>query len=491
MRRHPHLIEIAVWPWLERLSLATGKRLTLGSVPDREWDRLSALGFDIVYLMGVWHRSAIGRQIARSEPSLFASYDDALPDWELTDVVGSPFCVQQYAPDPRVGTFDDLDRVRRALHARHMRLVLDFVANHTAFDHPWIATHPHRYVAGSLAQFRAAPSGFRVVEAGDPPEPRCIACARDPHFPPWTDVAQLNYFETDTRAAMLGELRAIAEHCDGVRCDMTMLILDDVFLRTWGAFTGASDPPGEFWSEARRALPDLLLIGEAYWDLEPRLQQLGFSFTYDKRFSDRLLHGTAAAVREHLRAPAAYQDRSARFLENHDEPRSYAVLGPARLEAAAVVGATVPGLRFYYDGQLEGRRRRSPVQLRRWAEESEHPELTRFYERLLQHANEPVFHDGEWTLLEIGPAGDDTYDQLVAYCWRLGDAMRVVVANLGTADAQGQVQIGAELPGRSEQLRFTDRVREGRHAYERAALAAHGLYVKLGPGRAHLFAVTS
>ena len=489
MRRHPHLIEIAAWPWLERLSVAAGKRLTLGSVPDREWDRLAALGFDIVYLMGVWSRSTVGRQIARSYPALFSEYDAALPDWELSDIVGSPFCVRSYTPDPRVGTFEELDRAREKLHARHMSLVLDFVANHTAFDHPWITTHPHRYVSASLEQYRRAPADFRVVEAGDPPEPRCIACGRDPHFPPWTDVAQLNYFETDTREAMLDELRAIAKHCDGVRCDMTMLILDDVFLKTWGALTGTSDPPGEFWSEARGELPDLLLIGEAYWDLERRLQRLGFSFTYDKRFTDRLLRGTAASLREHLQAPADFQERSARFLENHDEPRSYAVLGPARIEAAAVLGATVPGLRFYYDGQLEGRLRRAPVQLCRWGEESEHPELTRFYERLLKSANEPVFHDGEWTLLEIAPSGDDTHEGLVAYAWRLAEEMRVIVANLGTAEAQGHVRISAKLPGTSPQLIFTDRLREGRHPWPRAALAERGLYVKLLPGRAHLFAV--
>ena len=62
---------------------------------------------------------------------------------------------------------------------------------------------------------------------------RFIACGRDPFFPPWRDVAQLNYFNPATREAMIGVLTTIAQHCDGVRCDMAMLVLNDVFAQTW------------------------------------------------------------------------------------------------------------------------------------------------------------------------------------------------------------------------------------------------------------------
>src|SRR5207302_2663995 len=138
-------------------------------------------------------------------------------------------------PDPRIGTWDDVDAVREKLRARGMGVVVDFVANHTGRDFPWIQTHPDRYVrdAGGIAQ------------------------GRDPFFPPCTDTAQLDYFNPDTRSAMIAELGTISRHVDGVRCDMAMLALNDVFARTWGSLVGPA-PPGEFWTDARAAVPDLL-----------------------------------------------------------------------------------------------------------------------------------------------------------------------------------------------------------------------------------------
>ena len=101
-----------------------------------------------------------------------------------------------------------------------MALVLDFVPNHTGFDHQWVRTHPEYYVQGTLDNYRAEPTLFHPVEDADGSAVRFIACGRDPFFPPWRDVAQLNYFNPATRDAMIGVLTSIAQHCDGVRCDM-------------------------------------------------------------------------------------------------------------------------------------------------------------------------------------------------------------------------------------------------------------------------------
>src|SRR5262249_27670385 len=151
----------------------------------------------------------------------------AVPTWRAADVVGSPYSVMAYEPDPRVGTWAELDQVRKALHSRGMRLMVDFIANHTGFDHPWVRDHPNRYVNAPEQVFRRNPSAFRPVELATG-EVRFVACGRDPYFPPWTDVGQLNYFNPDTRAALIGALKNIAQHADGVRCDMAMLALSDV-----------------------------------------------------------------------------------------------------------------------------------------------------------------------------------------------------------------------------------------------------------------------
>jgi hypothetical protein len=371
-----------------------------------------------------------------------------------------------------------------------MRLILDFVPNHTGFDHSWIREHGDRYVNGTLDDFRADPPAFRYVEAAS--GGRYIARGRDPHFAPWSDVAQLDYFNPETRAAMIVQLQAIGEHCDGVRCDMAMLVLNDVFARTWGHLVRRPPPPGEFWSDAIPRLPAFIFLAEVYWDLEWRLQELGFSFTYDKRLRDRLLRENAASVLGHLQADLEYQSHLARFLENHDEPRSLEEFGPRRLEAAATTCGTLPGMRFYFDGQLEGHRLRAPVQLARWLDEPREPEIEQLYARLLTATADPVFHEGDWALLEIAPTGDDTSSELIAWRWRLGDTLRVVVVNNSTSPATGHVRVAGELSaGGPARLMFADVIGGGRYPWDRATLLARGLYVRLDGGRAHLFEVSS
>jgi hypothetical protein len=487
MRPHPHLLEVSAWPWLERLSRDVRRQLTLADIPGRVWDEMASLGFDILYLMGVWRRSPTGRLMARTDPSLQAEYDRALPDWRVGDVPGSPYSIEAYEPDDRMGGWRGLDAARHALHARGMRLVVDFVPNHLGFDHAWISEHPERFVLGTPSDQRDSADDFRPVERGD--EVHFVARGRDPYFPAWRDVAQLNYFNPDTRVAMIGVLREIAGHADGVRCDMAMLALNEVFERTWRRVLREKwpRPEGEFWPEATRAVPDLLYLAEVYWDLEWTLQQQGFHFTYDKRLLDRLHGAPARQVREHLQAEPAYRDRLARFLENHDEPRSAATLN-GRLPAAAAMLATLPGMRFFFDGQLDGARIKPPVQLGRWRDEPVDRAIRALYGRILRAADEDLFHYGEWKLLDVAPAGDRTSEDLIAYRWRLDDAWALTVANLGERPVQGHVAVAGEF-SRGTSFDFEDCVSEETYRWRREDIEARGLFVRLAPGAAHVMFV--
>jgi len=485
MRAHPHLLEISAWPWLERLSRDAGRRLTLEDVPSREWDRIAADGFDLLYLMGVWRRSPIGRLIAQTDSGLVAEYDRVLPGWTPADVPGSPFCVQAYEPDDRMGGWTGLDAARRELRARGLGLIVDFVPNHTAFDHDWITTHTDRYVLGSEDDYRASPSEFRQVSGGV-----YVACGRDPYFPPWTDVAQLNYFNPGTRAAMRETLRTIAAHCDGVRCDMAMLNLNDVFGRTWNRLLHGEwpEPPDEFWPAAIGAVPGLTYLAEVYWGLEGTLLEQGFAFAYDKRLLDCLRSADAGAcVRHLLSAGPRHRPRLARFLENHDEPRS-AVSLAGRLQAGAALVATLPGMRFFFDGQFEGRRVKTPVQLGRWPAEPVSEEARALYDRVLRFASGSLLHDGDWALLPVTSSGDHTFWDVVACRWRSGTDLAVIVANAGPCQAQALVAIAGDLfPGAT--FDFEDALTDARYRRTRESLEAPGLYVRLEPGGAHLFHV--
>jgi alpha amylase-like protein len=514
--QHPHLLEISAWPWLERLGSDRGQTRVrpvsdqgqtgvrpgsdpprrrprvgdggLGDVPSAEWDRIAAAGFDYVFLMGVWRRSPLGREIARTHPGLRTEYDRVLPGWTSGDVPGSPYCIAAYEPDDRMGGWDGLDAARRALADRGIRLMLDFVPNHTAFDHSWIRHHPERYVTATEDDFHRSPSDFRKVDTIH--GTTIIACARDPYFPPWTDVAQLNYFNPDTRAAMRATLRTIAEHCDAVRCDMAMLVLNDVFDSTWRRLLRDSWPPlaRDFWVEATRDLPNLEYVAEVYWNLEARLLDEGFTFAYDKRLLDGLhARDAASIVRDVLAAPAPPPQRLARFIENHDEPRSAAHLSRCVPAAAALV-ATAPGLRFFFDGQLEGRRIRAPVQLGRWPDEPVDDAIRQMYTRTLQFARAPLLHDGEWRLLHLTGAGDHSFNDIVAYRWRLGEALAVVALNFGGSASQAHVWISDDLP-RGREFDFVDARDGARYRWSRESLLTTGLYVRLEAGAAHLFNV--
>jgi hypothetical protein len=481
--KNPHLFEICAWPWLKRISARENRRVTLDNVPAADWDAIAAHGFTQVFLMGVWRRSVLGRELARQDAALRADYDRALPGWNEGDVVGSPYCISEYVPDPWMGGWPALEAARRELNSRGISLILDFVPNHTALDHPWTREHPERYVLGSEDDLRAAPGDFRRLGAS------IIALGRDPGFPPWRDVAQLNYFNPDTRHAMAAELRSIGSHCDGVRCDMAMLLLNDVFDRTWRGILRARwpRPVEEFWPAVIPALPEMLFLAEVYWDLEWSLQQQGFHYTYDKRLLDRLYSSSPGHVRGHLHAELAYSERLARFLENHDEPRSATALA-SRLPAAAALFATLPGMRFYFDGQLHGRRTRFPVQLGRWAEEPVDTRLATIYERLLQTTARPLFHAGEWKLIEVSTAGDDSFADLIAHRWRLDDRMALIVANLGEGVATGHVPAIADLP-RAEAYDFVDELNTVSFHRTRRSLDVRGLYVRLEPAQAHVFIV--
>lgn len=490
-RQHPHLYEINTWVWLNELTRKAKGTIRLGDVQDQEWDAIHQKGFDGIWLMGIWERSPQSRQIARSHPDLRKEYDEALPDWQESDVVGSPYSIRAYRPDPELASWGELTKLLEKLHDRGMKLILDFVSNHTALDHEWIIQHPEYYIQGTSKDVMDSPSGFFPVETSE--GIRYLAHGKDPNFPAWTDTAQLNYFNPDTREALLRELHNISKYCDGVRCDMAMLVLNEVFAQTWGKHVqGMAFPSQEFWEEAIAHLPDFMWIAEVYWGREWVFQQLGFQFTYDKGLYDRLRQASPQEVMLHLQANAAFQNKLVRFLENHDEARSAVVFESGRLSAVGVLVATLPGMRLYHQGQLTGKRIRTPVQLCRAHEESPDDTVAAYYDRILAITNEEVFHVGEWLLLTMDSAGDDSFNNLIAYQWKSNQDWKLIVVNISAFLSQGAIQVQKEPEMGLHRLsfcalydQFTDQVYE----VSREELMQQGLNVRLDPFGFHIFSL--
>ena len=128
----PSIYEINTWVWLGELTRKYSTLVALDNVPPAEWDALAQWGFDAVWLMGVWERSPEGARIAREHTGLQADYRRALPDYTGEDVIGSPYCIRRYEVDLWLGGREGLAVARKALADRGMKLLLDFVPNHTA-----------------------------------------------------------------------------------------------------------------------------------------------------------------------------------------------------------------------------------------------------------------------------------------------------------------------------------------------------------------------
>jgi hypothetical protein len=482
--RNPRVYEINTWVWLSELSTKTKAPVDLSSVPSAEWDAIASLGFDTVWLMGVWERSPAGIAIANQNSNLLADFRRALPDFRPGDNVGSAYCVRQYVVDQHLGGAKGLDVARKELAKRGLRLILDFVPNHVAPDHPWVSQHPEFFIHGTSDDLRADPVSYTEIGG------TVFACGRDPYFPAWPDVLQLNAFQPTLRAGVVKTLSDIAGQCDGVRCDMSMLVINAIFERTWGGRAGQR-PEVEYWAEVipavKKAHPDCLFIAEAYWDLEWELQQQGLDFCYDKRLYDRLEHNNAESVRLHLCADLAYQEKLLRFIENHDEPRAAATFSTAKEKVDAVITSTLPGARLFHEGQLEGRKVRLPVFLGRRPVEPVDNELRDFYVRLLAAINDPVIRDGQWNLCErTGWPDNLSYQNVVAWSWNKGDDRYLIVVNLSESAAQARVEVNWENLGGSA-WRLTDPLSGA--DYERSGddVLSSGLYVDLGPWGCHFF----
>ncbi len=409
IRKHPLLYQVNTRIFLKNLSDQLGHHATLENIPDNQLDQWAEQGFDWIWLLGVWQTGTAGQIVSRNLAQNRKSFKELLPDLQDNDITGSCFSISNYVVHSDFGGNTALAKLRTRMHKRGLRLMLDFVPNHTAPDHPWTTDAPAFYIQGSEENLVAKPQNYIRMNN------HIFAYGRDPYFDGWSDTLQLNYGNPDVQIAMSNELLNIASLCEGVRCDMAMLIEEDIFEKTWG------QRPEPFWPDAINAVkkkhPEFCFMAEVYWDREWALQQQGFDYTYDKRLYDRLLQHNSRPIYEHLTAVLDFQNKLARFLENHDELRAAEAIPPERYKAAAVITYCTPGLRFFHQGQLEGYTKHISVHLGRGPKEATDHEFRSFYKKLLSVLKNKALHEGSWQIIRDNP---------IVFSWTYSDQTAVV-----------------------------------------------------------------
>ncbi len=482
--KHPKILEINTWPWLNSLSEIYSVPIKLNNFPVEVLENEFKY-FDVIWLMGVWERSPQGRDIAIDHPDLQEEYRNALKDFNKDDVVGSPYSVHYYRVDNHLGGNDGLASFREKLKDHEQLLILDYVPNHVAVDHMWTLLKSDVFIKGTAEDLISHPNEFfNVVD-------QVYANGKDPYFPSWTDTIQINAFSSEAREKSIFTLLEIAEQCDGVRCDMAMLMTNKVFSQTWGERAGAF-PEKEFWVEVidsvRTKFPNFKFLAEVYWDMEWELQQQGFDFCYDKLLYDRLIHDNASFIREHLQAEWDYQRKLVRFIENHDEKRAIEVFGEAKSKAAAILALTLPGAKLVHEGQTSGYKIKLPVQLGRRLIEEKNPDFTIFYRALLKAAPGREFGAAKWSLCRVDQVSGENHSSinLIAYLWQVNEQYQLTVVNFSPYHSQGHVRVDGIQYGNNA-WNFNDLLAQKTYTYTGELLRFYGLYIDLLPWNGHIF----
>jgi len=433
----PVIYEINTAIWLKELRQKYQKRINLTNIPAREYDELASLGFNAIWLMGVWKRSTAGLAIAKEHDGIMKDLREALPDLEDEDIIGSPYCIRDYHVDTRFGGDKGLANARKELKNRGMKLILDFVPNHVAPDHPWTKSNPEFFIKGTKKEMDSRPEEFYQVGKN------IYARARDPFYPPWPDVLQLNVFNEKLIDTLTETLKSIADQCDGIRCDMAMLVMKDIFAKTW-TNKAKPVPKKDFWNyvipSIKKKHPDFVFIAESYWDTEPALLKQGFDYCYDKKYCDFLKEGAEKSA-NHLTEMAPHQQHLLRFLENHDEHRAAYDNSPEKNKALAMASLSVPGAKLFHEGQLSGRTVKVPVFLSRRQAEVENRELMLFYRQLLKILKFDALRLGEWSTCEVSGWHDNQSCQnLLAWEWVHENEKLMIVINLSDQPAQAHLK---------------------------------------------------
>lgn len=445
------LYEIHTATFLNKLSRKYDRRITLGSIPEEEIQRLINLGINCIWLMGVWTRSNTARDIALNDQQFISEIENSLPDFRQEDLIGSAYSIAAYQVDERFGTEDELQALRKRLNDLGIKLILDFVPNHVAFDHVWVEQNDDYFIKATEEDMEYNPEGYVKLNG------QIYAKGKDPTFPAWSDVVQLNALSESYRNESVKTINQIASLCDGVRCDMAMLMLNHIFANTWKSMAGEV-PKKEYWQEVisqiKQKYPLFCFIAEAYWDTEEELVSLGFDFCYDKQLYDYLLEGYGSSVSKYIAQTISTRKQFVSFTENHDEARVSTVLSDKQALAAFAVVLSLPGIVLIHDGQLEGFRLKIPVHVNNISSEEVNDSLYSQQKYLLERFKQ-LGRWNDWQLL------DSDSDEMLAFIIYGANSGLLVLVNYSSSSSYPHIYTDSPLPFKDQSSKEITNLKNG------------------------------
>lgn len=475
------LLEITTRPYLYGLSQKLGRQITtFKDIPETEFQSWKEKGFEWVWFMGVWQIGEYGPQHDRTDPGLKKSFDTVLPGWTNDDVIGSPYSITEYKLNKQLGTEEDLKWLREKLHSYGMKLMLDFVPNHSACDAPTITSKLNFYVR--------CPQGQSIDPAKYMSNGIAYGCGI--WCAPWTDVAQYNYADAEFRQHQIDVLKYIASLADGCRCDMAHLIINDEFWNYWQtqlSSWGYSKPSTEFWADAISAVkavyPNFKFMAESYGDVLSKLHSFGFDWAYDKDPLDKIYSHDVKGYQQYVaNHNLDFFSKTAHFTENHDEPRAIDKFwnwNPAA-DCATATLLTLPGLRFFNQDQWLGYKNKIDVHLRRAVSENPRSDVFSFYTQLFKVLDTDALKNGQFTQLWV--SGSDT---IPAWKWVSGNQHILVVANFNENTSGGSVVL-SDAPG-SGNIDVKELMSGTTYQRDAQTLRTSGLYVVLSQYQVQVF----
>ncbi|MCC5813662.1 MAG: alpha-amylase [Leptospira sp.] len=455
---------------------------------------------DYLWTMGIWQNSPSSVAIAKSHQGLQKEFKICLPNLQSSDIIGSPYAIYDYKPNSLIcDSFDQLAEFHETLRSAGKKLILDFVPNHLAIDSPWIDSIPDAFLERSKEYFNPKLTSQTQSSFFDKNHflhsfGKYFAHGRDPYFDGWTDTIQFDFSSEETLDLHRTFLNTLSKYCDGLRCDMAMLPLSDVFERTHGK---KSLP--FYWEEMIRSTkdlhPDFIFIAEVYWNMESRLQEMGFDLTYDKDLYDHLKHKNSNNLIYHLNADSNYVSKSLHFLENHDEPRSNSVFFRDSIHFFALL-AFLPGGLLIHEGQKEGYMKRIPVQLITAPHEEIDSAIHEFYGRAFLRIQDRNSEDLSFQEIPASiydqPQGISIFSKLLESNSAENLKSELLIFNPNHFPVAGRIHPSQEWIDKyfpKGNFRFLDLVNNQIFSQDRKEVIEHGIYFRLEGFHSHWLVV--